>query len=253
MGAQAPVPIELTLARGVVAFRLLATGWMATLVVTNLISEPQTSRPIAVGAVAVAVGWSAVTVWAGMEPRRLSQPGFLVVDAIVAVLVGLAPALSDSATPFFGGYPMSWLVVMAFAHGLTGSFIAAAVLSVIIGAPQLIGMGFEAGATIEIGSIIVFPVVAAVVGWGFATLRASERRRAATQEELENERRSRIQAEERSFLAEQLQKSFVDTLRLMVHRADDPQEVRVLARAQEEELRQIIRDIQTKPSSDKEV
>ena len=89
-------------------------------------------------------------------------------------------------------------------------------------------------------------VTAWVVGWVMASLRSSDASRREAEEALVAEREARARAEERAKLAAQLHDSAVQTLVVLRQQADDPEQVRALARRQERELRSLTRD---EPSS----
>jgi signal transduction histidine kinase len=81
------------------------------------------------------------------------------------------------------------------------------------------------------------------MGLGFRWLRAMDRQREAVEQELTEERERRVRSEERARLAGKLHDSAIQTLVVLQGRADEPEQVRRLARRQERELRFLLSDM----------
>jgi signal transduction histidine kinase len=95
------------------------------------------------------------------------------------------------------------------------------------------------GAIRTLGSI-QFLVVGWIAGWAFDTLRNREALRLTAETNLRSQQQASARYEERAILASRLHASVLQTLNVIRTHADDPDEVRYLARRQERELRRTI-------------
>ena len=140
---------------------------------------------------------------------------------------------------------MSWLFLVGYATNLrvtiTVSLILTATFAWLHVAMQL--------PMVRVVGSIQFLVVALVAGWAFDALRQRERlrleaesARASTQALLADERENAARLEERSTMARKLHDSVLQTLKLIMTKAEDADEVRYLARVQERELRRTINE-----------
>ena len=233
--------IDQTLNRVVVAFRLVSVVWMGALVSTTLVDDPGARRPVVVGTFALAAAWSALTVTPPVRRRWLTTPTWVVADGLVTVWISISPFVAGSRDLFFGGYPLSWLLLVAYAGGLWPAMTA----SVVLAAGQVIGSIGREGHTITntVGDIAVFMVSALVFGWGIDVLRRNDRLRTDALRALEEERRELMLANDRAEIAAHLHDSVLQTLALVQQSAADPRRVTALARGQERELRQWIDQI----------
>ncbi|MFH1104469.1 MAG: ATP-binding protein [Actinomycetota bacterium] len=233
--------IDQTLNRVVVAFRLVSVVWMGALVSTTLVDDPGARRPVVVGTFALAAAWSALTVTPPVRRRWLTTPTWVVADGLVTVWISISPFVAGSRDLFFGGYPLSWLLLVAYAGGLWPAITA----SVVLAAGQVIGSIGREGHTITntAGDIAVFMVSALVFGWGIDVLRRNDRLRTDALRALEEERRELMLANDRAEIAAHLHDSVLQTLALVQQSAADPRRVTALARGQERELRQWIDQI----------
>jgi signal transduction histidine kinase len=229
-----------TLRRLVVIFRVLAWIWMAILVVLTLTSDDGVNAPVAVGALTGAASWVLVTWWAARS-GALGEAWFVTVDGTVALVIGYASTLAGAQDLFHGGMPMSWILVAAYGYGLRGALPASLVLS----AEQAIVHVVDGRGPVGAAGSIVFIVFAVVVGWGFDELRAAVVRRLRAEERLRDEQRTRARHVERLRLADQLHDSVLQSLLVMRRDADDPQQVRYLARREERRLRRAIADLRS--------
>lgn len=235
------VPIDATLRRVVVAFRLVAIIWMGALVGATLATDPGADHVLVGGTYALALAWTGVTVIHALHPRWFSHPLWVAWDGLVALWVSVSPFVAGSRDLFFGGYPLSWLLLVACALGLWAALGGAAALA----AGQIIGSLGEAGrtATQAASDVGVFVTAALVFGWAAAALRRHDLARAAAVAELEVERAARHRAHDRAEIAAHLHDSVLQTLALIQRQADDPRRSAALARRQERELREYLDQI----------
>jgi signal transduction histidine kinase len=122
--------------------------------------------------------------------------------------------------------------------------VAVAVLVVLVGAVILVS-GHESLRMLRPlgGAVLVLVGIAILLGpWWLGIAR-----------DLVDERRARIRAEERADMASRVHDSVLQTLALIQRRADQPQQVIQLARAQERELRAWLFDGQAPGSLDEDV
>lgn len=232
-------PIDATLRRVAVGFRLAALAWMGALVVTTLITDETAIAWIVILSMALATLWTAATVVVSNRDDGLRASWFLLADIVVGLLVTLAPIVADAGDLFFGGYPLSTMFVAAYARGLAMALTVAGLLGV-VGFTAGFTVGRDATVTQALGNVLVFLATALVIGWAYGTLRQRDERRRSAEAALAAERAARIRQEERSDMANQLHDSVLQTLALIQSRSDD-QEVRYLARRQERSLRGLIR------------
>lgn len=238
---QGPALIDPTLRGIALLFRVLGLVWMILLVVFGLTASPEANghigRPgVALGALALAVGWTGISFWAARGDRWIRTPSFCVVDWLVAALVGAASLSADTAELFHGGYPMSWPVVAAYSGGLRWALPGAIALGIEQFVVRLeLGRGVSGSAF-----AIVFPFIALVAGWGFDKLREHSHLRSEAEARLGEALSERARLEERAELANRLHDSVLQTLHAIRVEAGDPDQVRYLARQQERELRRTI-------------
>ncbi len=239
--------LESALRRAALLFRLLAVAWMAVMVGISLFTDRDSRAWVVIAALVVAVGgaaWSA----SHLASDRPLDNSFLVRDAALALAVAVAPQLAGATDAFYGGYPMSAVVVIALARDVGWGLAAAAVFVATQGVVLVSGSP-SAPSPAELVSLTVMAgVVALVVALGAEFLRSAERRRAEAEEALEEERRRHAVEEarlaERVGLADDLHDSLLQTVRVMGQSASEPDRVRSLARRQERELRNLIERMQ---------
>ena len=221
----------------VVVFRILGLAWMAMLVVATLVSVPEANATIAVAALALAAGWTLVTAYVAFrQPGQLGTWWFVAADLGVALIVASSSLAAGADNSFHGGYPMSSILVGAYAGGLRLAIIEALLLT----AQQVVvHLTADENLVATLGNV-VFLVFAVILGWSVEALRASERERRASQEALDQALTERARHEERANLANRLHDSFLQTLHAIRNDADDAAQVRYLARRQERELRTTI-------------
>jgi signal transduction histidine kinase len=229
--------IETTLLRVVAVFRVVATCWLILLAILVLATETPAGDPtqrmlIVASTIVIAVGWTLVTViFAYRRPGILGRPGFLVVDLVLAVWVGLAPNLIETDIFFAGGYPISSPILIATTTGVLATLAPAAMVA----GASAFGVGFAGARAAEVLAInLLSPLV---VAWGFGTITAQDEKRRQAEEALAVERTKLARADERAEMAAHLHDSVLQTLALIQRRSPDNRDVTRLARRQERQLR----------------
>lgn len=233
-----PLPITEALRRVVLGFRLVSAGWLVVLVVVAVGVGPLSVAAVA-GPVALALAWTAATV---LVHRRggLAHGGFVALDVGVAVALVLwhaTVAVEDRS--FLGGYPFSSVVLAAAMRGVVPGLSAAVVLSASAVGSAAAGLG---SATTLASTVLLYLVGAATVAWGARVIRTHDERTRAIQAALADERAERVRSQERAETGAHLHDSVLQVLALIQRRADDPEQVTRLARAQERSLRAWLAD-----------
>lgn len=242
------LPVDRTLTRVVVLMRLLGWAWLMVLTFAALTIERENiDIPMLVGTMVLATLGSAFTLLAA---RRgfLSSPWYAVGDAVVALALAMAGWIAGFDEFLVGGYPASWLFIVAYTSNVRITAVAGLVASFVF---ALLHVAMDLGQTRVLGSV-QFIVVAVVVGWAFDSLRERDRlrieaetERAAAERELSDEVERSSRLEERTVIARQLHDSVLQTLKLISASAENPSEVRYLARVQERDLRRTINEYQS--------
>jgi signal transduction histidine kinase len=240
-------PVDATLRRIVVAYRILVFIWMTALVVVTLITDEAAARGIVIGSWVIAVVACGAVVAASRDRKMLTSAPLLVGDGLAAVCIGLAPGLAHSGDLFFGGWLLSWLLLLMYARptvwiGLGG---VAAMAATQIATP-LLSTARELRATDAAGDVAVLAVTTAVFGWGMHRIRASEQERIEAEAALSQERLLRSRADDRAEIAGHLHDSVLQTLALIQRRSEEAAEVAHLARRQEQELRRFIGEMSSR-------
>jgi signal transduction histidine kinase len=227
-------PLDHTLRWVVVGWRLASLVWMAALVGATLSTDTEANRYVVAGALALAVVWTLVTLFGAYQPW-LHSYRWLAADGIVALAISVAPFVANSHDLFFGGYPLSWVLMAAYVGNLSPALVSAALL----GAGQVIGATGREGytATRSVGDIAVFLAAALAFGWGLKALRDNDRLRSEAIHALEEEQAARMRAHDRAEIAAHLHDSVLQTLALVQQNSADQKRVASLARGQERELR----------------
>jgi signal transduction histidine kinase len=189
-------------------------------------------------AVAVVV---TVGTWSAAKTRdRLASWWWLTIDGAAAFFIAISPGLAESNDLFYGGMPLSWLLLVVYAHS---SFLIGAIAVGVLTVTQLVNAALDPdplSATEYVGRISVWVVSALAYGWAMWALRRSEQERIAAEQQRDAERVKRRLANERAEIAAQLHDSVLQTLALVQRDAADEQAVRSLARKQDLELRNLI-------------
>ncbi|MDJ0962281.1 MAG: hypothetical protein QNJ88_16660 [Acidimicrobiia bacterium] len=230
------LPVDTTLKGIVVLFRMLGWAWMLLLVVLTPFGDPDANLVIVFGAMGLATVWTATTWWAAGNADQLGRPWFVMSDLTIALIVGFASTAAGAEDLFHGGYPISTLAVIAFATSMRITIWA----SLLVGFEQVIVHFVDERGGIPAAGSVVFLVFGTLLGWSFEALRDQERRRLAVQADLDRAEATRVRHEERMDLANRLHDSVLQTLTALRRDADDPNQVRYLARRQERMLRRTI-------------
>lgn len=235
--------VDGALRRAALLFRLLAVAWMAVMVVITLATDDSARLLVVAGAMGVAV---AGAVWSARHllSERPLDLRFLALDGAVALAVAISPQLANASDAFYGGYPMSWVVMVALARNVGWGLGAAGVFSATQLVALITGSRSAPSASDWISLTVMAGIVALVVGLGVEFLRTAEARRARAEEELEEERRrnavEQARLSERMAMADDLHDSLLQTVRVLGQNAEDADRVRALARRQERELQGLI-------------
>lgn len=229
--------IETTLTRVVVGFRIVGAAWLVLLSVLTLLDDSEVvnsaGTAVIVSAMAIAVGWTAVTVVvAYRRPALLHNWAFLIVDLAIATWIAMTPGIVDTDIFFAGGYPISSPILIATVKGLVPTILPA----LIVAAASAVGVIGPAGARAAEVLTINF-LSPLVVAWGFDTIKRQDERRRQAEEALAVERTKLARADERADMAAHLHDSVLQTLALIQRRAPENKAVTRLARRQERELR----------------
>ena len=225
-----------TLRRITTLFRLLGWVWLMILAALTLLDDPDASAPVVIATMCLATGWTALTVGMARPPNPLGAPWFVIADFAVALAIAAASTIAGAEDLFHGGYPMSTLAVAAYGFGMRGALTT----SLILTAEQAVTHQIDERGLIPAAGSIVFIFVAVILGWAFDELRAQERRLLQTRDELDEAQRAESRQRERADLANRLHDTVLQTLGALRRDAEDPQQVRYLARRQERQLRRTI-------------
>lgn len=226
--------------------RVLGWGWLMILAVAALGTEG-IDTGVLIATMVVATAGTLLTILAARR-RFLSSPWYALADGFVTLGIAAAGWLAEFDEFLVGGYPASWLFIVAFATNVRVTALAGVAASVVFATLHLL-MGLDQ--TRVLGSV-QFIVVSVVVGWAFDELRRRDRMRVTAEDEraraerqLADERQVTARLEERGSIARRLHDSVLQTLKLITVAADDPAEVRYLARVQERDLRRTINEYQS--------
>ena len=244
-GTRVP-PVNQTLTRVVVLMRLLGWVWLIALVVVTAVDSDANTAVLAAAALIATAGAGVML----LAVRRgfLGEIWYVVFDGAISLFLVSAGWLAGAGDFVAGGYPMSWLFVVAYATNLRWTVFAALIATGVFAILHAL-MDLEMVRTV--GSI-QFVVVALVAGWAFDSLRQrealhfqAEAERADAEELLAAEKAKATRLHERSEIARQLHDSVLQTLKLISSSAGDAGEVRYLARVQERDLRKTINEYQS--------
>ena len=246
VGTDVP-PVNETLTRVVVLMRLLGWVWLIALVVTTMLNVEQANEAVLAGAALIATAGAGITLLA-VKRGFLGEPWYAVFDGAISMLLVSAGWLADSGDFVAGGYPMSWLFIVAYATNLRWTVLASLLAT---GVFAILHVVMDLDPVRIVGSI-QFVVIALVAGWAFDSLRqreelrlVAETERAEAEKLLAEERETATRLQERSEIARQLHDSVLQTLKLISSSAGDSGEVRYLARVQERDLRRTINEYQS--------
>ena len=235
------VPIETVLLRIVLAFRILGWLWLVLLVAGALLKDPDVDWTIVIAMAAVSGVWTAYTFWVARK-GLIKRPWFVVADGLVALAIASTSYWAGAQSNLHGGYPISWIAVVAYASNVRWALGAGVILFV----NQWVGMDIEGSRTLsdKLGAV-VFLVYAAIVGYGFDLIRQRDAMRQAAEGELEIVRYREIRNTEQQRLADHLHDSVLQTLHAIRVDPGDRDQVDLVARRQERELRRTIRSFRS--------
>jgi signal transduction histidine kinase len=235
--------LEKSMRQLVMIMRGLGWFWMLLLVIATLLIDPEANRAITIGAMALATVWTGVTWWAHNSGSRLGSTWFMVADGVVCLAVASASYAAGAGDLFHGGYPISWIAVLAYGGGLRWSLGGSIILA---GQQAVLLLQSGRTAVSAVGSI-VFLVYGLLLGWLFTVIRTSDRDRRETVAQLMAEKEENARRLERLELANRLHDSALQTLQVIDTDADDPDRVRSLARRQARDLRNLVERYSDEP------
>jgi signal transduction histidine kinase len=235
-------PIENILLKIVLAFRILGWVWLLLLVLAALITDPGANRTIVISMAVGSFLWTVFTVWASRDQARIKSTAFVVADGVVALLIANASYWAGASSLLHGGYPISWLAIVAYATDVRWTLGAASVLFV----NQWVGMEFEGSFKVpdQVGAVVFF-VYGAILGYGFDLIRERDRLRRSANRKLVLVRQRQIRHAEQLVIADHLHDSVLQTLHAIRAAPDDSAQVTFIARKQERELRRTIHSLRS--------
>lgn len=235
------LPVNDTLRWVIAGYRFLTWIWVVIMILVVVVGHRPGNRLILAGGLVVATAWLLVTLWASRSNRRLGQMSFVLADGLVALALSATGWLAGVSDFISGGWPGSWLFVVAFATSLSWTIGASLVLVAVH-----IVLHLQHGlSSLRTAGTFQFIALALVVGWAFDALRQRERLRIGAEQELAREHQEKVRHQERSRLALQLHDSVLQTLYAIRIGADSADEVRYLSRRQERELRRTIEEFRS--------
>ncbi len=235
-------PVEKVLLWIVLAFRVLGYLWLLLLVMAALFTDESVDKTI-VAVMAVGAGlWTVLTVVLSRTPDRIKSPWFVAADGAVALLVASTSYYAGAESNLHGGYPISWLAVVAYAYNARWTMAASLALFL----NQWIGMDIEGSRTLtdKLGAV-VFPIYGAIVGFGFDLIRQRDSLWRQAEDELAGERQHQIRHQEQLALADQLHDSVLQSLHAIQAEPAEADQVSYIARRQERELRRTIHSLRS--------
>ncbi len=234
-------PVNETLRWIVAGFRFLSWVWVVMLISVIIANDGPGNREFLVLVIATVTIWAGVTMWAARTHERLSSPWFVATDTVLSLGIGAAGLLAGTEDFINGGWPNSWLFVVAYAADKRWT-LAAGFLLALEHVPLHLAHGLDPVRTAGVFQFLVFALVA---GWGFETLRTREALRLAAQQKLAEQEHESARYEARVELARQLHDSYLQTLVSTRAAAEDADQVRYLTRRQERELRRTIAEFRS--------
>ena len=235
-------PIESILLKIMLAFRILGWIWLLLLVVSSLLTDPDANRAIVISMAFGSLLWTVFTVWMAKDQTRVKSTAFVIADGIVVLLVANASYYAGASSLLHGGFPISWIAVVAYATDVRWTLVAGVVLFV----NQWVGMDLEGSYKVpdQVGAVVFF-VYAAIIGYGFDLIRDRDRLRRAANKKLALERRRQIRHGEQLALADHLHDSVLQSLHAIRVAPEDADQVTFIARKQERELRRTIHSLRS--------
>ena len=208
-------------------------AWMGGLVAATLLTDDHASTAWVVAASVIAVAVTIGTWFAAKTRERLASWWWLSIDGAAAFFIGISPGLAGADDLFYGGMPLSWMLLVVYAHS---SFLIGGIAVAALTASQLVNAALDPdplSLTEYVGRIAVWIVSALAYGWAMWALRVSEQQRVVAEQQRDAERVERRLVSERAEIAAQIHDSVLQTLALVQRDAADESTVRSLARRQE--------------------
>lgn len=235
-------PIENVLLKIVLAFRILGWAWLLLLVIAAWYTDDTANKTILLSMAVGTFLWTIFTVWMAQDEARFKSPVFVIADGVVALMVASASYFAGAESNLHGGYPISWIAVVAYAGDMRWALGAGVVLFL----NQWIGMDIEGSRTVpDKAGAVVFLVYAVILGYGFDIIRQRDGLRRKVEGQLEAERQHQIRHAEQQLLADQLHDSVLQTLHAIRVTPGDEEQVSYVARKQERELRRTIHSLRS--------
>jgi signal transduction histidine kinase len=235
------LPIDVTLRKITLLFRVLGWAWMALLVALTPSNDPGADMAISWGTLALATAWTGLTWWAAIPTDRMGRPWFAIGDVLVTLFVGVAPTIAGAKDLFHGGWLNSNLFVVAYTYNMRGAIAA----GTLIGAEQVWVHWIDDRGVIPAAGSVGFLLIGILAGWAFDRIRIQEQRRIAMQKVMDAAVAGEARHKERLDIANRLHDSVLQTLAALRRDADNGDQVRYLARRQERELRHTISEYQS--------
>jgi len=166
-------PAHDTLRRVVMWFRVLAFLWMAGLVIATILTDDGADLAWVWAAFCAVTATTVGTIVLSLR-RRLDAWWWVVLDGAVAFFAVIAPGLAGASDLFYGGFPLSWLVLVVWARPTIPAG-AAAVVALLVA--QLIDSSIgirHLTATDFVGDLAVWIVSGIVYGWALYAIRATD-------------------------------------------------------------------------------
>ena len=237
-------PVEKTLVRVVLLMRLLGWAWLVLLVLTTAVADTGADGAILLMTVLVGTAGAGLLVVA-VNRGFLGKVWYMALDGLIAAFLLSAGWMAGAQDFFAGGYPMSWVFVVAFTLNFKWTVVLSMVVTAWFAVLHMI-MGLE---PVRVVGSIQFIVVAIIAGWAFDSLREreslrlqAEADRAQAESELAEQSEAAAVLRQRTKIARELHDSVLQTLKLISTAADDPNEVRYLTRVQERDLHRTINE-----------
>jgi signal transduction histidine kinase len=212
-------PIHRTLQRVVVWFRLVALVWMSSLVTATVLDSDASVGWVAAAEIVAVLGTAATFLLA--RQGLLDSSWWVVIDGAATAFIVVSPGLAASPDLFYGGYGLSWiiLVVWAYPNVLAG----AVAIAVLVGA-QVVGESLGVRSTTwtgKVGGLAVWVVSGIVYGWALWALRVTDVGREEAERRLAEERTQKSLVEARAAIADDIHDSVLQALgHIQVHSQD---------------------------------
>lgn len=205
----------------------MGLGWMLLLTLVSITRQTVARPQLAWLLVAISLGWATMTVVENLRPGVRDPWWITLGDAALASAALASPDWVGTTELIYGGYPGITVAAAAVTERRRG-WLVATVLSVV----TLIRLQVSdlAGVLSGLSSLISYGMVAGIVGWAAHVIHSTDRDRREAEA-------AQARAEERAEVAAHLHDSVLQTLALIQREPEDASRVAMLARRQEQELR----------------